>query len=251
MDFSGRRVLITGASRGLGRTLAVDLASKGASVIVNYNRSPKDALAVVAEIQASGGEAHAVQADVGKSDDVVRLFSEMKGRLGGIDVLINNAGINADSAILDLSEGDWDSVIETNLKGPFLCSQQAARLMISQAKGYGRIINMSANTSLRAREGSSNYAASKAGVNALTRALAVELGSGITANTIALGFLDSPLLREVFTADHISGVEEQLPSGQLGTFAHVSALVAYLMSDEAAFITGQTIALDGGQTIKV
>lgn len=249
--FAGKRVLITGASRGIGRKLAEDFAAEGATVVLNYLNSADSADAVVAGITAAGGDAFAARADVGQSDQVAEMFSEIQSRLGGLDVLVNNAGINRDSPFLEMAEEDWDAVLATNLKGPFLCCQAAGRMMTAERRSTGRIINISAITSLVGRENGANYAASKAGLNALTRSLAAELGPQVTVNTIVLGFFDSALAREVFTADQIAAVEAVLPVGRIGKFAEISALVHYLASDAAAYMTGQAITLDGGQIIRM
>jgi len=245
--FTDKRILITGASRGIGRRLALDFGAMGAKVAVNFHSSSSEAEAVVTEIASAGGEAFAVQADVGNGDDVRRMFEGIKTRFGGIDVLVNSAGINRDAPFIEMTEDDWDTVINANLKGPFLCCREAARIMAGV--GGGRIINMSAISSLKGRANAANYSASKGGLNALTRALAVDLGPEITVNAIALGFFDSPLVREVFTDDQVSEVEAGLPTGRIGTFEEVSALTQYLASDAAGFVTGQTISIDGGQSI--
>lgn len=250
-EFSGKRVLITGASRGVGRKLAEDFAAKGAKVAVNFHRSSDLADELVSEITTAGGYAFAVQADVGVSHQVQRMFEEIETRLGGLDVLVNNAGINRDGPFRDMSEDDWDAVIATNLKGPFLCSQSASRLMLAGKNTRGKIINISAITSQVGRNNAANFCASKGGLEALNRALAVELGPKITVNSIVLGFLNSSLAREVFTAEQITAAERKTPAGRLGEFSEVSALVRYLASDAADFITGQAISLDGGQIIRM
>ena len=249
--FAGKRVLITGASRGVGRKLAEDFAAHGAKVVVNYLGSADAANDIVAGITAVGGEAFAARADIGQSDQVTEMFLEIQTQFGGLDVLVNNAGINRDSPFLDMSEEDWDAVITTNLKGPFLCCQAAGRLMMAKGGSTGRIINISAVTSLVGRENGANYSASKAGLNALTRSLAVELGPKVTVNSIVLGFFDSPLARDVFSAEQIAAVEAKLPAGRLGQFDEISALVRYLASDAAAYMTGQAITMDGGQIIRM
>lgn len=249
--FSGKSVLITGASRGVGRQLALDFAAAGAKVALNYTSSAAATDEVVAEITAVGGEAFAVGADIGQSDQVAEMFSQFAERYGSVDILINNAGINRDSAFLDMSEEDWDAVMNTNLKGPFLCSQAAARMMAKQGISDGRIINISAVTSMVGRAGSANYSASKAGLNSLTRSLAIELGPNVTVNAIALGFFDSILVREVFSSEQIAAVEGKLPVRRMGQFDEISALVQYLASASAGFMTGQVVTLDGGHIIQL
>ncbi|MBT8416367.1 MAG: 3-oxoacyl-ACP reductase FabG [Silicimonas sp.] len=249
--FSGRRVLITGASRGVGRRLAEDFAADGARVAVNYRKSSGLADDAVAAITAADGEAFAVQADVAIGDDVRRMFEEIETRLGGLDILVNNAGINRDAPLVEMNDDDWDAVIATNLKGPFLCARSTARLMRSEKSSPGRIINISAITSQVGRANAANFCASKGGLNALTRALAVELGPEITVNAIDLGFMNSRLAREVFNADQLASAVAKIPAGRLGELAEISALVRYLASDEAAFMTGQSIGFDGGQIIRM
>lgn len=249
--FSGKRVLITGASRGVGRQLAEDFAAEGAQIAVNFQRSSDLADKVVSGITAAGGQAFAVQADISIGKDVQRMFEDIGSRFGGLDILVNNAGINRDAPIVGMTEDDWDAVVATNLKGPFLCSRSAARMMLSTNSSRGRIINISAITSQVGRANAANFCASKGGLNALTRALAVELGPDITVNAVDLGFLNSPLAREVFTADQIAAAEGKIPAGRLGEFSEVSALVRYLASDAAAFMTGQAISLDGGQIVQL
>ena len=246
-----KRVLITGASRGIGRHLAFDLAGQGARVCVNYQQSRDAAEEAVAEIHDKGGDAFAVQADIADAGQVEAMFTEMTARFGGIDILINNAGINRDGPLTDMTEEDWDTVMATNLRGPFLCCRAAARAMLAVPGGQGRIVNISAITSLVGRANAANYSASKAGLNALTRALAVELAPGITVNAIALGFFESPLVHEVFTPEQIAAVESGLPAGRMGRFDEIAALVRYLASDASAFLTGEVISLDGGQFIRM
>ncbi len=250
-NFSGKRVLITGASRGVGQRLAQDFAADGARVVVNFRRSSGLAEDVVSAIKAAGGDAFAVQADVALGQEVLRMYEEIETRIGGLDILVNNAGINRDAPFLEMTEDDWDAVIATNLKGPFLCSRSAARLMRSEKNPCGRIINISAITSRVGQANGANFCASKGGLNALTRALAVELGPDITVNAVDLGFLNSPLAREVFTAAQIASAVGNIPAGRLGEFAELSALVRYLASDAAAFMTGQSIGFDGGQIIRM
>ncbi|WP_370401703.1 SDR family NAD(P)-dependent oxidoreductase [Sulfitobacter sp. JB4-11] len=250
-DFSGKRVLVTGASRGIGRTLAEDFAARGARVAVNFQRSADLADEVVTGITAAGGNAFAVQADVGVGQQVQGMFDDIEVRMGGMDILVNNAGINRDAPIAEMTEEDWDTVIATNLKGAFLCCRSAVRLMQSEKIDGGRIISISAITSHVGRENAANFCASKGGLDALTRALAVELGPGITVNAIVLGFMNSPLARAVFTKEQIASAQARIPAGRLGEFSEVSALVRYLASGAAAFLTGQAIGLDGGQIIRM
>ena len=249
-DFAGKRVLITGSGRGLGRQFAVDFAAAGARVVVNYSRSAAAAEAVVGEIAAAGGEVFAVAADIARSDQVAAMFEEIAQRLGGLDILVNNAGLSRDGPLLEMTEEDWDAVIAVNLKGPFLCSQYAGRMMTAEGCSGGRIVNISGTSSIVGRKNTANYASSKAGLNALTRCLALELGPQVTVNTVVLGFLDSPLVRELFSPEQVAAAVETMPVGRMGQFKEASAFVRFLASDAAAFITGQTVNFDGGQFMR-
>jgi 3-oxoacyl-[acyl-carrier protein] reductase len=249
-DFAGKRVLITGAGRGLGRQFAVDFAAAGARVAVNYSRSAAAAEEVVAEISAAGGEAYCVAADITRSDQVAAMFEEIAQRMGGLDILINNAGLSRDGPFLEMTEEDWDAVISVNLKGPFLCSQYAGRMMTAEGCSGGRIINISGTSSIAGRKHCANYASSKAGLNALTRCLALELGPQVTVNAVVLGFFDSPLVRELFSPEQVAAAVETMPVGRTGQFEEASGFVRYLASDAAAFMTGQTVNFDGGQIMR-
>lgn len=249
-DFTGKRVLITGAGRGLGRQFALDFAAAGARVSVNYPRSAAAAEGVVAEIAAAGGEAFSVGADITRSDQVATMFEDIAQRIGGLDILVNNAGLSRDGPFLEMAEKDWDAVVAVNLKGPFLCSQCAGRMMMAEGCSGGRIINISGFSSIAGRKNCANYASSKAGLNALTRCLALELAPKVTVNAVALGFFDSPLVRELFSPEQVAIAIETMPVGRMGQFQEASAFVRYLASDAAAFMTGQTINFDGGQIMR-
>ncbi len=249
-DFTGKRVLITGAGRGLGRQFAVDFAAGGARVAVNYSRSAAAAEEVVAAAAAAGGEAFCVGADITRSDQVAAMFEEITQRIGGLDILINNAGLSRDGPFLEMTEEDWDSVLAVNLKGPFLCSQYAGRMMTAEGCSGGRIINISATSSITGRKNTANYASSKAGLNALTRCLALELGPQVTVNAVVLGFFDSPLVRELFSPEQVAAAVETMPVGRVGQFKEASGFIRYLASDAAAFMTGQTVNFDGGQIMR-
>ncbi len=249
-DFTGKRVLITGAGRGLGRQFAVDFAAAGARVAVNYSRSAAAAEEVVAAAAAAGGEAFCVGADITRSDQVAAMFEEITQRIGGLDILINNAGLSRDGPFLEMTEEDWDSVLAVNLKGPFLCSQYAGRMMTAEGCSGGRIINISGLSSIAGRKNCANYASSKAGLNALTRCLALELGPQVTVNAVVLGFFDSPLVRELFSPEQVAAAVETMPVGRTGQFEEASGFVRYLASDAAAFMTGQTVNFDGGQIMR-
>lgn len=236
--------LVTGASRGIGRAIAVRLASDGFAVAVNYASSGAKAAEVVDEITSSGGTAIAVQADVGDEEAVRAMFADVEEALGPVGVLVNNAGITDDGLMLRMGADQWDRVIATNLRSVFLCSRTALRRMI-RAKS-GRIINISSVSGVSGNPGQANYAASKAGVIGFTKSLAKEVGSrSITVNAVAPGFIETDMTNAL--GDEVTGrAEEQISLGRLGTPEEVASVVGYLASDGASYITGQVIVVDGG-----
>ena len=246
--FANRSVLITGAGTGLGRQLALDFAREGAKVTINYSSSADGAEQTAAEIRADGGEAITCRADIANANDVTAMIDQTIEAYDAIDILINNAGLSLDAPFLEISEQDWDKVVGVNLKGPFLVSQACARHMVDA--GAGRIVNISATSAVNARIGNANYAASKAGLNMLTQSMALELGPHVTVNTVALGFVDSDLVRELFTKEQIEQARNAVPVRRLTTYEETSAFVLMLASDTASFVTGQTIPFDGGRVMR-
>lgn len=236
--------VVTGASRGIGRAIALTLAGYGASVVVNYNGSKDKAEEVVNEIKANGGNAVSYQADISDFEAVKTMFADVVKELGKIDILVNNAGITRDNLILKMSEEDFDAVINTNLKGVFNCLKHASRIMLKQ-KG-GRIVNISSIVGVTGNPGQTNYSAAKAGVIGMTKTLAKELGSrGITVNAVAPGYINTDMTAVL--SDELKGkVTENIPLRRLGEVADIAEAVAFLASDKAAYITGQTIQIDGG-----
>jgi 3-oxoacyl-[acyl-carrier protein] reductase len=236
--------LVTGASRGIGRAIALQLAADGFAVAVNFASSSEKADAVVAEIQASGGSGVAIQADVSDPEAVASLFSTVSDELGPVSVLVNNAGITDDGLVLRMSTDQWDRVVGTNLRSVFLCTKEALRSMLRARSG--RIINISSVAGIAGNPGQGNYAAAKAGVIGFTKSVAKEVGSrGITVNAIAPGFILTDMtdaLGETVTAS----VAEQVALGRLGLPEEVASTVGYLASEGASYITGQTIVVDGG-----
>lgn len=247
-QFSGKTVLVTGAGRGLGRQLARDFAREGAKVVVNYAASADAANEVVGLIREAEGEAIACKADIAVASAVNAMVAEAVETFGGIDVLINSAGLSLDAPFLEISEEAWDRCIDVNLKGPFLLSQAVGRHMV--AAGKGSIVNITATSAVVARVGNANYAASKAGLNMLTQSMALELGPQVNVNTVALGFVDSPLVRELFTEQELADAENDVPLKRMTTYEETSDFVRMLASGTAAFMTGQTIPFDGGRVMR-
>ena len=239
--------LVTGASRGIGREIAQTLAAYGASVIVNYNGSKDRADEVVEVISAAGGKAIAVKADVAKAEEIARLFEEAQAAFGRIDILVNNAGITRDNLILKMSEEEYDTVLDTNLKGAFLCMKHAAKIMLRQKNG--RIINISSISGIAGNAGQANYCAAKAGLIGLTKSLAKELGSrGITVNAVAPGFIETEMT-EKLSEQVKEGMLAQIPLKRAGSVKDIAEAVAFLASERAAYITGQTLSVNGGMAM--
>jgi 3-oxoacyl-[acyl-carrier protein] reductase len=243
---AGQVALVTGASRGIGAAIAAELAGAGATVVVNYARSPQAAEAVVAEIQATGGQAWAHQADVGDEQQVEALIKAVLEREGRLDVLVNNAGITRDGLLMRMKTADWQSVIDLNLTGVFLCTRAVSRTMLKARSG--RIINITSVVGLMGNPGQANYSAAKAGVIGLTRSSAAEFASrGVTVNAVAPGFIDS---------DMTAGLDKEpilkaIPLGRMGQPAEVAGAVRFLAADPAAaYMTGQVLQVDGGMVMR-
>ncbi|GEL04172.1 3-oxoacyl-[acyl-carrier-protein] reductase [Rummeliibacillus stabekisii] len=239
--------IVTGASRGIGRSIALYLAKLGAKVVVNYSGSKEKAEAVANEIQENGGTAIAVQANVANSDDVSALMKETIDAFGRIDILVNNAGITRDNLLMRMKEDDWDAVMNTNLKGVFLCTKAVSRQMMKQRAG--RIVNIASIVGVSGNAGQANYVAAKAGVIGLTKTSAKELAArNIYVNAVAPGFIDTEMTEEL-PEDIKEQMLGQIPLAKLGNPEDVAKVVAFLASDDASYMTGQTLHVDGGMVM--
>lgn len=241
---TGKVALVTGASRGIGREIALTLAGYGATVIVNYNGSADKAQQVVTEITEKGGVAEAVQCSVAEETACSEMIQKVLAKYGRIDILVNNAGITRDNLAMKLSEEDFDAVLDTNLKGTFFTMKHMYRAFLKQRSG--RIINMTSVSGLLGNAGQSNYAASKAGVIGLTKSMARELASrNITVNAVAPGYIDTDMT-QAMSEQAKESILAQIPLKRVGEPRDVAETVAFLASDKAAYITGQVISVDGG-----
>lgn len=241
-----RVAVVTGAGRGIGRGIALELAKRGATVIVNYHTSAEAANEVVEQIKAGGGEATAVQADVSTEEGANALIKAATDTYGRIDILVNNAGTTRDNVIMMMKAEDFDVVVQSNLRSAWLCSKAAARSMMR--KRYGRIINITSISGLHGQAGQTNYSASKAGLVGLTKALAKEIGPrGITVNAVAPGFVETDLTKDL-PQELVDQMMPLIPLGKWATVEDVAYAVAFLASDEAAMITGEVLTVDGGMS---
>lgn len=247
MSLTGKCAVVTGASRGIGRAIALELASQGAKVVVNYSGSADKAQQVVEEIQANGGEAIAVQANVASADSVQQLMQKALETYGSIDILVNNAGITRDNLLMRMKDDEWDDVMNTNLKGVFLCIKAVSRQMMKQRAG--RIINISSIVGIAGNPGQANYVAAKAGVIGLTKTTAQELASrNILVNAIAPGFITTEMT-EGLPEELKQAMLRQIPLAKLGQPEDIAKAVVFFASDSANYITGQTLQVDGGMVM--
>lgn len=246
-NLSGKVALVTGASRGIGRAIALRLAQDGAKVAVNFSSNIAKAEEVKSAIEASGGEAMLVQGDVSNFATVTELVEQVVDAWGRLDILINNAGITRDNLLLKMSEDDFDKVIATNLKGVFNCTKAVTKLMMKQRGG--RIVNMSSVVGLKGNISQTNYAAAKAGIIGFTKSAARELASrGVTVNAVAPGLIDTDMTAAL--SEKVKEVMlQEIPAGRMGTPEDVANAVAFLVSDQAAYITGQILSVDGGMVM--
>ena len=247
MNFSGKAAVVTGGSRGIGRAVCLELAKGGANVVLCYAGNEAAANDTVAACEALGSRALAVRCNVAEAGEVKALMDAAVQAFGRIDILVNNAGITRDGLLMMMKDEDFDAVINANLKGTFLCMKAVSRLMMRQR--YGRIVNLSSVVGLRGNAGQVNYAASKAGVVGLTKSLAKELASrNVTVNAVAPGFIETDMTAAMPEAAKTATLGS-IPMQRLGAAGDVARAVAFLASDEAAYITGQVLAVDGGMAM--
>lgn len=244
MDLSGKTALVTGSSSGIGAAIAKDLAAFGAQVAVHYRGNVEGANAVVEEIRGAGGECSLFKADVSDVTQAADLVKQVQADMGGLDIVVNNAGTTRDTLLMTMSEEAWDTVIDTNLRSVYAVSRAAVRGMIR--KRWGRIINITSVVGLSGQAGQANYAASKAGIIGFTKSLAREVASrNVTVNAVAPGFIPTALTDALSDEQH-EAVIQATPLGRMGTPEEVAWAVAFLASERSGFITGQVITVDGG-----
>ena len=247
MNFSGKTAIVTGGSRGLGRAICLELAKGGANVVFCYAGNETAAQETLAACEALGAKAAAVCCDVTDAEADLTLVKTTVNLFGRVDILVNNAGITRDGLLLTMKEADFDAVIAANLKGAFLCMKAVARQMVKQR--YGRIVNLSSVVGLRGNAGQVNYAASKAGVIGMTKSIAKELaGRNITVNAVAPGFMETDMTAALPESARRAALDT-IPMGRMGMPEDVARAVAFLASEEAAYITGQVLAVDGGMSM--
>ena len=244
MENIEKTALVTGASRGIGRAIALALAAKGFAVALNYAGSHDAAEAVKKEIEEAGGKAFTIQGDVSKSEDVDRIFKAVKDEFGGLDVLVNNAGINRDALLIRMKDSNWVDVIATDLKSDFLTTKAAAAMMMRKRKGS--IINISSVVGIMGNIGQANYAAAKAGVIGLTKACAKEMAArNIRGNAVAPGFIETAMTDGIPEKIR-EGMISSIPMGRMGQPEDIAKAVCFLASDDSSYITGQVLVVDGG-----
>lgn len=247
MHLGNKVAIVTGGSRGIGRAVALQLAKNGAKVAVNYAGNAKAGQEVVDMIVAQGGEAVAIQGDIANAEAVESLVKQTLERFGRVDILVNNAGITRDTLLMRMKEDDWDSVLDTNLKGIFLCTKAVSRIMMKQKSG--KIINMTSVVGIMGNAGQANYAAAKAGVIGFTKSMAKELATrNITVNAIAPGFITTDMTA-VLSDQVKDDLTKSIPLAKLGSPEDVAYAVVFLASDYANYITGQTLNVDGGMVM--
>jgi 3-oxoacyl-[acyl-carrier protein] reductase len=246
-EFQGRAAIVTGGSRGIGRAIVEELAARGAAVAFSYSRNQAQAAQVVAAVEAAGGRARSFQADVTDAKVAEEMVKAVKAEFGSVDYLVNNAGITRDKLIMMMSAEDWDAVIDTNLKGVFNVTKPAVAIMVRQRRGA--ILNISSISGVVGMAGQTNYSASKAGLIGFTKALAKEVARrSITVNALALGLIETDMTVGL-AEEYKQKMLEQIPLGRYGSASEVAKVAAFLLSEDARYITGQVIQADGGLAI--
>ncbi len=247
MLLKGKTALVTGAGRGIGKAIAIRLAEAGADVVINYNTSEDGAKETAEIVEGAGVKALVIKADVSNPEEVKEMFGRIKDEFGMVNILVNNAGILKDSLLLMMKDDMWDDVIDTNLKGPYLCMKYAVKMMMREK--YGKIVNISSIIGRRGNAGQVNYAASKAGLIGMTYSAAKELGKmGIRVNAIAPGVIQTDMIAHL-KDDYIEHLKEGIALGKLGTPEEVAEVVLFFASPASDYVTGQVIGVDGGQVI--
>lgn len=244
MDLKNKVALVTGGASGIGKTISLELAKKGAIVFINYNKSQDKALALIQEIESFGGKAYAFQADISKYDDAKNLIDFIVSTSNTLNIVVNNAGITDDALLLRMTEEQFDRVIETNLKGVWNICKHSAKVLLKS--GYGRLINISSVSGVMGNAGQSNYSSAKAGVIGMTKALAREFASrSVTVNAIAPGFIETDMTKKL-SEEVIKAWSDQIPLKRFGRPEDVAHAVLFLASEQASYITGHTLEVDGG-----
>jgi 3-oxoacyl-[acyl-carrier protein] reductase len=244
MSLSGKIAVVTGGSRGIGRAISQRLAALGATVVVNYVSNPAAAEETVTSIQNAGGRAEAVQFNVATSEEIEAAFKKILDMHGRVDILVNNAGITRDGLLMKMKDEQWDEVLNINLKGVFLCTKAVSRAMMKQR--WGRIINITSVIGFAGNAGQANYAAAKAGIVGFTKSVAKELASrGITVNGVAPGYIVTDMTKDL-SEEVTNTIKGEIPMGVLGEAEDIAGAVAYLASDDARYVTGQFIHVNGG-----
>jgi 3-oxoacyl-[acyl-carrier protein] reductase len=244
----GRVAIVTGGGRGIGRAVAVRLAKEGANVAITYRSNDAAAEEAAEEVRAAGAQSEIFQGDVATPEDVAALFEGVGEALGRVEILVNNAGLTRDNLMMRMKESEFDEVLRTNLKGTYLCTRAALRPMIRAR--WGRIVNISSVVGLVGNAGQANYAASKAGIIGFTKSVAREVAQrGITANVVAPGYVETELTQSL-TDDIKDQIKSQVPAGRFAEAEEVAGVVAFLVGEDAGYVTGQTLAVDGGMTMQ-
>lgn len=247
MNLEGKSALVTGGSRGIGRAIALRLAQTGANVAINYSTQKESALEVVEEIKQLGVNSLALQADISQTDQVKKMASQLLEEWGRSDILVNNAGIRHDSLLPRMSDETWDEVMAVDLRGVFLCTREFIRSMLRQR--WGRVVNISSGIAFTGNIGQANYAAAKAGVLGFTRAMAREVATrNITVNSVLPGYVETDIVSDL-TQEMRDLILAHIPMNRFGTPAEIAGMVAFLCTEEASYITGQSLCVDGGITL--